>query len=50
MVHNGLIREEVDMLLGRIGKSIFMKHYFTPDIERLRDKTLKAVGKMVSQV
>jgi len=48
MVHNGLIREEVDLLQGRIGKSIFMKHYFTPDIERLRDKTLKAVGKMLS--
>jgi intergrase/recombinase len=49
MVHNGLIREEVDVLQGRIGRSLFMKHYFTPDIERLRDKTLKAVDKMVSQ-
>jgi intergrase/recombinase len=48
MVNNGLIREEVDLLQGRIGKSIFMKHYFTPDIEMLRDKTLRAVNKMVS--
>jgi intergrase/recombinase len=50
MVHNGLIREEVDLLQGRIGRSLFMKHYFTPDIERLRDKTLKAVDKMATQV
>jgi len=49
MVHNGLIREEVDLLQGRIGKSIFMKHYFTPDIERLRDKTLNAVKIMIRQ-
>jgi hypothetical protein len=49
MVQNGLIREEVDLLQGRIGKSIFMKHYFTPDIARLRDKALNAVGKMVNQ-
>jgi intergrase/recombinase len=50
MVHNGLIRVEVGLLQGRIGRSLFMKHYFTPDIERLRDKTLNAVDKMVTQV
>jgi len=50
MVHNGLIRAEVDLLQGRIGRSLFMKHYFTPDIEKLRDKTLKALDKMVGQV
>ena len=49
MVHNGLIREEVDLLQGRIGKSIFMKNYFTPDIENLRDKTLNAVRIMARQ-
>jgi len=43
MVHNGLIREEVDILQGRIGKSIFMRHYFSPNVKQLRDKTLKAV-------
>lgn len=32
MVHNGLIREEVDLLQGRVGKFIFMRHYFSPNI------------------
>jgi len=46
MVHNGLIREEVDILQGRVGKSIFMRHYFSPNIKELRDKVLKAVDAM----
>jgi len=46
MVHNGLIREEVDILQGRVGKSIFMRHYFSPNIKDLRDRTLKAVEEM----
>ena len=46
MVHNGLIREEVDLLQGRVGKSIFMRHYFSPNIKELRDKVLKAVDAM----
>ena len=50
MVHNGLIREEVDLLQGRIGRSLFMKHYFTPDIKKLRDKTLAAVNRLANQV
>lgn len=33
MVWNGLIREEVDLLQGRFGKSIFVRHYFSPAIE-----------------
>ncbi len=43
MVHNGLIREEVDILQGRIGQSIFMRHYFSPNIAELRDKVLRAI-------
>jgi intergrase/recombinase len=47
MVYNGLIREEADLLQGRIGKSIFMRHYFSPAIKDLRDRTLKAINKMM---
>jgi intergrase/recombinase len=47
MVRNGLIREEVDLLQGRVGKSIFMRHYFSPAIKDLRDRALKAVNKMM---
>ena len=49
MVHNELIREEVDILQGRIGQSIFMRNYFSPNISELRDKVLKAVAKMVDK-
>lgn len=47
MVYNGLIREEIDFLQGRVGKSIFMKHYFSPAIKDLRDRTLKAVKEII---
>ena len=49
MVHNGLIREEVDILQGRIGKSLFMRHYFSPNVKELRDKVLKAVAAMFNK-
>ena len=46
MIHNGLVREELDLLQGRVGKSIFMKHYFSPNIEDLRDRVLGAVDRI----
>jgi intergrase/recombinase len=46
LVHHGMIREEVDLLQGRIGQSIFMRHYFSPDIESLRDRVLRAVANL----
>mgnify|MGYP000145909205 CR=1 FL=1 len=50
MVRNGSIREEVDFLQGRVGKSIFMRHYFSPAIKDLRDRTLTAIRKMMSEL
>lgn len=50
MVRNGLIREGVDLLQGRVGKSIFMRHYFSPAIKDLRDRMLKAVDKMMNEL
>jgi len=47
MVHHGLIKEEADLLQGRIGKSIFMRHYFSPAIKELRDRVLNAVNEMM---
>jgi intergrase/recombinase len=41
--HGCLIREEVDLLQGRIGESIFTRHYFSPSFIELKDRTLKAV-------
>jgi intergrase/recombinase len=50
MVFHGLLREEVDLLQGRIGRSLFMKHYFSPSLKDLRDKTLGAVNALLSKL
>jgi len=44
MVKHGLIREEVDLLQGRIPGSVFIRHYWSPSFKELRDRTLKAVN------
>ena len=43
MLDHGLIKEEVDLLQGRVGKSIFVRHYWSPAITELRDRVLKAL-------
>jgi intergrase/recombinase len=43
MVRHGLIREEVDLLQGRIPPNIFIRHYWSPSFKELRDRTLKAI-------
>jgi len=50
MVRNGLIREEVDLLQGRVGKSIFIRHYFSPAMRDLRDRALNAIDKMMASL
>ena len=47
-VHNGLIKEEVEVLQGRAGKSIFTRHHFSAAIKDLRDRVLNAVDKMTN--
>ena len=44
MVRHGLIREEVDLLQGRIPPNIFIRHYWSPSFKELRERTLKAVA------
>lgn len=44
MVKHGLIREEVDLLQGRIPPSIFIRHYWSPSFKELRDRALKAIN------
>jgi hypothetical protein len=43
MVRHGLIKEEVDLLQGRIPASIFIRHYWSPSFSELKDRTLKAI-------
>ena len=46
MVRHGLIREEVDLLQGRIPPSIFIRHYWSPSFKELRDRTLEALTQL----
>ena len=46
MVRHELIKEEVDLLQGRIPPSIFIRHYWSPSFKELRDRTLSALTKM----
>jgi len=49
MVRNGLIKEEVDLLQGRIPPSIFIRHYWSPSFKDLRIRTISALEKMEPQ-
>jgi len=42
MVKHGLIRE-VDLPQGRIPKSIFVRHYWSPDFKDLRNRVMTAL-------
>jgi len=46
MVRHGLIREEVDLLQGRITKSIFVRHYWSPAIKELRQRVFNALREL----
>ena len=46
MVRHGLIREEVDLLQGRISKSIFVRHYWSPAIKELRQRVFNALREL----
>jgi hypothetical protein len=46
MVRHNLIKEEVDLLQGRIPPSIFLRHYWSPSFKELRDRTLEAVRQL----
>ncbi|MDH5267908.1 MAG: integrase [Candidatus Bathyarchaeota archaeon] len=46
MVRHGLIKEEVDLLQGRISKSIFVRHYWSPSFKELRERTLIALEQL----
>ncbi|MGC8940413.1 MAG: hypothetical protein ACP5KU_07970 [Candidatus Bathyarchaeia archaeon] len=48
MVKHGLIREEVDLLQGRIPPSLFVRSYWSPNLKELRDRTLKALAEMAT--
>ena len=42
----GLLSEQIDLTQGRVGKSIFMQHYFKQNPKALSDKILEALPKL----
>jgi len=46
LIRHGLIREEVDLLQGRVPRSIFVRHYLTIDFKELVERTLKALEQL----
>jgi len=41
---NGLIKEEIDLLQGRIPSNIFLIHYWSQSFRNLRGRTLEAIS------
>jgi len=48
MIKHGLVAQETDLLCGRIPPTIFVRHYFSPAIRNLRDRTLKGLNEIES--
>jgi len=46
MVRHNLISEEVDLLQGRVPKSVFARHYLKENPAELRDRTLLAITQL----
>jgi hypothetical protein len=46
LVKHGLVSEEVDLLQGRVSKSVFSRHYLKENPSELRDRTLEALRQL----
>jgi intergrase/recombinase len=46
MVRHNIISEEVDLLQGRIPKSVFARHYLKENPTELRDRTPTAITQL----
>ena len=46
MRENGLLSEQIDLMQGRVGKSIFLHHYFKADPLSLSNKALKLLPRI----
>jgi len=50
LLDHGLKREEVDPLQGRVGKSIFVRHYWSPALLELRDRVFRALEQLRAEL
>ena len=42
----GLLSEQIDLMQGRVGKSIFMQHYFKQNPKVLSEKAMELLPKL----
>jgi len=42
--------EAIDLLQGRINRSVFLRYYYKPFLKDVRDKTLKGIGPLQSEL
>jgi len=50
MIRHGLIREEIDILQGRIPQSMFIRNYWSPSLRELGQKVLNALTQLEMEV
>jgi len=46
MLKHGLLEQEINLLCGRIPPSIFVKHYWSPNLKELRDRVFQALEQL----
>jgi intergrase/recombinase len=46
---SGIESEIVDLLQGRVPKTVFARHYFTPSLD-YRDKVIRALAKLKDRI
>ena len=46
MLEHGLLREEVDILQGRVPSSILVRHYWSPNFKEMKTRVLKATKQL----
>jgi|WetSurMetagenome_2_1015567.scaffolds.fasta_scaffold46483_3 intergrase/recombinase len=46
MRENGLLSEQIDLVQGRVGRSIFLQHYFKQDSKVLSNRILKLTARL----
>ena len=46
----GITREIIDLLQGRIGQSIFLRHYYKPYLSQVKTKVLEAMEQLTNEL
>jgi len=46
----GVEQETIDLLQGRIPKSVFARHYFRPDFENVQNKIRKSLNILQNEI